>query len=98
MNHKVNSWVQAMSSIHCDQTKPHIEVSMKSNTIPPADSPCTSHSAVTHKAFPLPSNDSTCTHDCHVIKQEQVYQEGCHHESIGMQLIVGESEQKNPKG
>ena len=68
MNHEVNSWVQAIPSIRCDQTKPHIEVSIQSNAIPPADSPRTSHSAVTLKAFPLPSNDSTRTHDRHAIE------------------------------
>lgn len=44
--------------------------------------------------------DPECPHlESHRLSErEQVYQEGRHHESIGMQLIVGESEQKSPEG
>ena len=50
MNHEVNSWAQAISSGHCDQTKPRDDIS---NTISPVDSPRTSHSASTHDPFSL---------------------------------------------
>ena len=48
MKHEVDSWVQSMSSGHRNRTKPHDEVSMSTNPIPPADSPPTSQSASTY--------------------------------------------------
>jgi hypothetical protein len=44
--------------------------------------------------------ESECPHlESHKLSEwEQVYHEGCHHESSGMEVIVGKSEQKNPKG
>ena len=58
MHHEVDSWVQAISSGHRNRTKPRDDVSI---TIPPANSPHTSHSAGTHDPFSLiqPSTAAT---------------------------------------
>jgi hypothetical protein len=54
MKHEVNSWVQASSSSHCDQTNPHNDVSKPTNSNPLPDSPTTSHSASTQNPFSRP--------------------------------------------
>ena len=45
MKHEVDFWVHSISSRHRNRTKPHDEVSMSTNPVPPADSPPTSYSA-----------------------------------------------------
>ena len=45
MNHEVDSWIQAISSSHHDQTRPCDGIS---NPISPANSPCAAHSVNTH--------------------------------------------------
>ena len=49
MKHEVDSWVQALPASHRDRPEPP---SMPTNTVPPADSPSTPHSAGTHAPVP----------------------------------------------
>src|SRR5258706_10694439 len=61
MKHKVNSWVQAFSSSHHEQSKPCNKAHIPTNTIPPTDSTPTSHPARTSNPISLiqPSTGAT---------------------------------------
>jgi hypothetical protein len=72
MNHEVDSWVQAISSSHRDQTKSHDEVS---NTISPADLPRTSHSASTHNPLSLIQPSTAATAATEVLDDKGIHPE-----------------------